>query len=62
MGVGVDSACEIISHSVRAWAESAAVDESLILVDFANAYNSLDRQKMLQAIAEDAPAFLPYAN
>ena len=62
MGVGIANACEIISHAVRAWAETAAADETLILVDFSNAYNSLDRQKMLEAIAEDAPAFLPYAN
>ena len=53
-------AAEIISHGVRA--ESASPDESLILVDFENAYNTLDRQKMLDAIALDAPAFLQYAN
>ena len=62
MGVGVANAPEIISHAVQAWAESARSDESLILVDFSNAYNSLDRQKMLEAIAAEAPAFLPYAN
>ncbi len=62
MGAGIANACEIISHAVRAWAETAAEDESLILVDFSNAHNSLDRQKMLEAVAEDAPAFLPYAN
>ena len=62
MGVGVPKATEIISHAVQAWAESARSDESLILVDFTNAYNSLDRQKMLEAISAEAPAFLPYAN
>ena len=62
MGVGVENAAEIISHAVQAWAESARFDESLILVDFANAYNSLDRQKMLEAISAEAPAFTAYAN
>lgn len=55
-------ATEIISHALQAWAEGANSDESLVLVDFANAYNSLDRQKMLESIAADAPDFLPYAN
>ncbi len=55
LGVGVTKAAEIISHGVRARA-----DESLILVDFENAYNTLDRQKMLEAIAKDAPSFLLY--
>ena len=62
LGVGVPKAAEIISHAVQAWAESARSDESLILVDFTNAYNTLDRQKMLEAISAEAPSFLPYAN
>ena len=47
---------------MQAWAACARSDETLILVDFANAYNSLDRQKMLEAIAAEAPSFLRYAN
>jgi hypothetical protein len=62
VGVGVPNAAELVAHAVRAWAELAKEDESLILVDFENAYNSLDRQKMLQAISEESPLFLPYAN
>ena len=62
MGVGVPNAAEIIAHAARAWAAGARADESLIMVDFANAFNTLDRQKMLEAIAVEAPVFLPYAN
>ena len=62
MGVGVPNAVEIIAHAARAWAASAKADESLLLVDFTNAFNTLDRQKMLEAIAQEAPCFLPYAN
>ena len=51
MGVGILKAAEIISHAVQAWSESARSDESLILVDFENAFNTLDRKKMLEAIA-----------
>ena len=62
MGVRVPKAAEITSHAVQAWANAARSDESLILVDFANAYNSVDRQKVLGAVALEAPSFLPYAN
>ena len=61
MGVGVPSAGEILAHGVRAWAQSAGPDEVAVLVDFANAYNTLDRQRMLDAFAERAPHFLKYA-
>ena len=44
MGVGVPKAAEIISHAVQAWANAARSAESLILVDFANAYNSTARR------------------
>jgi hypothetical protein len=62
LGVGVPNATEIIAHAVRAWAAKATNDESLILIDFANAFNTVDRQKMLEAVSKDAPQFLPYAN
>jgi len=42
-GVGVPKVAEIISHAVLAWTAHAKADESLILVDFSNAYNSRGR-------------------
>jgi hypothetical protein len=62
MGVGVPHATEVIAHAVRAWAAKAKSDESLFLVDFANAFNTVDRQKMIEAVSVNAPHFLPYAN
>ena len=60
IGVGVPKATEFLSHAVQAWAQHAQADESVILVDFVNAYNTLDRQKMLEAVAKVAPRFLPF--
>ncbi len=62
MGVGVPNAAEIIAHAARAWAAGARADESLIMADFTNAFNTLDRQNILEEITVEAPVFLPYAN
>ena len=59
MGVDVPQAAEILAHGIRA--QSARPDEVVLFVDFSNAYNTLDRQCMLNAIATFAPQFLRYA-
>ena len=61
LGVNVAQGTEAIIHAVRAFAERASPGEAVVLVDFQNAYNTLDRQVMLDSIAVDAPAFAPYA-
>jgi hypothetical protein len=40
----------------RLAAKCSKASESLILVDFANAFISIDRQKMLEDISEEAPS------
>jgi hypothetical protein len=62
LGVATPQATEIVAHAVRAWAQCAPSDEAVLLVDFANAFNSLDRQKMLETIFKDAPEFAQYAS
>ena len=62
LGVGVRGATEAIIHRVKEWLHSGVpADHALLLVDFSNAFNTLDRSAMLRAISERCPHFLPYA-
>jgi hypothetical protein len=62
LGVGVRGATEAIIHRVKEWLHSGVpADHALLLLDFSNAFNTLDRTAMLRAISERCPHFLPYA-
>ena len=50
-----------MAHRVRDWATEVSPGSNLLLLDFSNAYNSVNRQMMLGNIATYAPSFLPYA-
>ena len=58
VGVAVPSACELIVHTVREWYAQARPGE----LDFRNAFNSLDREVMLQEVAARLPALHPWAS
>ena len=59
LGVGVRGGAQIVGHAVAA----SLPDKSIITmkVDVRNAFNSLDRELMLQEIAQRWPALSPYA-
>jgi hypothetical protein len=62
LGVGVRGATEAIIHKAKEWLHSRIpADHAMMLLDFSNAFNSLDRSAMLRAIADRCPHFLPYA-
>ena len=61
LGVAVPQAAEIIAQAVQAWYSHPQPDEVVLLVDFKNAYNTLDRQAMLDAVCAEAPQFARYA-
>ena len=61
LGVGFPGGAEAVIHKARGWLAATPPDQCLLQIDFANAYNTLDRQKMLQAVAAECPVFLPYA-
>ena len=62
LGVGIPGATECIIHRVKEWMHSGVpADHALVLLDFSNAFNTLDRSAMLRAIALRCPHFLPYA-
>ena len=53
--------CEIVAHTIRALPES---DSSLVVgkVDCCNAFNAIHKHPILQVIADEAPALLPFTN
>ena len=61
VGVGVPRGAESLVHRVRMWLQQAAPEHMLIQLDFRNAFNSVKRKVLLQAIADSCPWFLPYA-
>ena len=61
VGVGVPSAPELVALSASAWASCPPAGEGLLSIDFANAFNSVDRSAMLSSVYSCAPAFAQYA-
>ena len=57
----LSSGCEIVAHTIRALLES---DSSLVVgkVDCCNAFNAIHKHPILQVIADEAPALLPFTN
>ena len=60
LGVGTRGGCETIVHTVK---EALRRDPSkwVLQIDLQNAYNSLDRSKMLAEVARQLPECLPWA-
>ncbi len=57
----LSNGCEIVAHTIRALLES---DSSLVVgkVDCCNAFNAIHKHPILQVIADEAPALLPFTN
>jgi len=50
LGVGSSGGCEAAIHAARRYLESLPPDHTVVKLDFANAFNTLHRYDMLQAI------------
>jgi hypothetical protein len=61
LGVGTKGGCEAIIHKSRDWFARAAPNQGLVQLDFSNAFNTISRQVLLDAIARHCPFFLPFA-
>jgi hypothetical protein len=62
LGVDVPAACESIATLVCLYLEDPEADDAYcIMVDFANAFNSICRASVLEAVAEHVPELLPFA-
>ena len=59
LGVAVHGGCEAIAHAVRETLEREP-DKLLLQADFINAFNTMDRGKVLEEVASFSPELLPW--
>ena len=62
LGFGVKRGAEGAVHAARRFLETFQNDQLLLKLNFKNAFNSLRRDKMLQAVEELAPSLLPFVH
>ena len=67
LGVGVKGGCEAAIHAARRFCSTMSTEQILVKLDFRNAFNSINRETVLRAVAAHIPmlyAFchLTYAN
>lgn len=55
LGVSISGGCEAAVHATRRFVSLLSPGEVVVKLDFANAFNSLRRDAMLQAVAERLP-------
>ena len=60
LGIGVPNGCEAAVHSARRFVESLHGDRAFIKLDFANAFNSLRRDSMLQSVSSELPELFDF--
>ena len=62
LGLGTPGGCEAAVHSTRRFLESLAPDHVVVKLDFSNAFNSIHRGDMLQAVFERIPELFAFAS
>ncbi len=64
VGVGTPGGAEAVIHVVRNWCSRHHADPNRVLlkVDVENAFNSVDRQAILEAVREFSAALVPWAD
>ena len=60
VGVGVKRGAEALVHGARRFLENMPDNYSFIKLDFSNAFNSVRRDCILEAVSERAPELLGY--
>jgi len=55
LGVGTQGGCEAAVHATRRYTYNHPDDKVIVKLDFANAFNSVRRNALLQAVARDIP-------
>ena len=56
LGVGTPGSCEAAVHVTRRFNEAMPDYRCVVKLDFSNAFNSLHRDVMLEAVLENVPA------
>jgi len=62
LGVGVPGGAEAAIHATRRYVSNMPADHVIIKLDFKNAFNSLRRDAMLEAVERDVPEFCRFAH
>ena len=62
LGFGVPRGIEAAVHAARDYLSSMDRGNVLLKLDFQNAFNSLRRDKMLNAVLQKAPSVFPLAH
>ena len=60
LGVGTSGGCEAAVHASRRYLENMPRDKIMVKLDFSNAFNSLRRLDMIQAVKDRLPDLYPY--
>ena len=62
LGVGTKGGAESLVHSARQYLQRMDDTRAFVKLDFSNAFNSIRRDAVLEAVAEHVPDLLPFAN
>jgi len=60
LGVGVKGGCEALIHAARHFLTNKDLDEAFVKLDFVNAFNSVRRDSLFEAVAQHRPDLLEY--
>ena len=60
LGFGVKQGAEAAAHAARCYVGNLGPGEALLKIDFANAFNTINRDEVFEAIADYAPELLPF--
>jgi len=61
LGVGIRGGSEALVHAARRYLDLKSADQAFVKLDFMNAFNSIRRDSMLEAVASCCPDLLPFA-
>jgi len=62
LGVGIPGGAEAAVHATRRWVTTMPKDSILVKLDFTNAFNTLRRDSLLEAVARDIPELYRFAH
>ena len=60
LGVGTKGGAEAVVHAARRYLDAMSEDRAFVKLDFTNAFNSIRRDSVFEAVAATCPDLLPY--
>jgi len=60
LGVGTKGGAEALVHASRRYLDAMSEDRAFVKLDFSNAFNSIRRDNMFEAVANTCPGLLPF--